>query len=219
VPVVTAPASYTIPLRTPFALTGSATDGDNDALVYSWEQNDRGGAAGTSLLNKLKTNGPLFAMFPVSGQISLADSLQYDSPGENHLTTSPTRVFPDLQQIIDNNTNADTGVCPELAPIAPPVPQATTECFSEFLPTSDYVGFTGINASPLSLHMRLTARDGKGGTSSADTTLLLASSAGPFLVSSPNAATTWKAGSTRTVTWNVANTNVAPVSTDNVKIS
>ena len=46
IPVVTAPTSYTIPLRTPFALTGSATDADGDPLVYSWEQNDRGAAAG-----------------------------------------------------------------------------------------------------------------------------------------------------------------------------
>ena len=44
IPVVTAPAAYTIPLRTPFALTGSATDADGDPLIYSWEQNDRGGA-------------------------------------------------------------------------------------------------------------------------------------------------------------------------------
>ena len=51
-------------------------------------------------------------MFPKSGQISLSDTLLYDSPGENHLTTDPTRVFPDLQQILDNNTNADTGACP-----------------------------------------------------------------------------------------------------------
>ena len=49
-PVVTAPATFTIPLRTPFALTGSATDADGDPLLYSWEQNDRGGTAGTSLL-------------------------------------------------------------------------------------------------------------------------------------------------------------------------
>ena len=117
-------------------------------------------------------------MFPKSGQISLSDSLLYNSPGENHLTTNPTRVFPDLQQILDNNTNADTGACPA-GPIAPPVLQAVTECFSEFLPTIDYVGFTGVNASPLSLHFRLTARDGNGGTSSADTTLLLASERGP----------------------------------------
>ena len=218
IPAVTVPAGFTIPLRTPFALTGSATDADDDPIIYAWEQNDRGGSAGTSLLSNTKTNGPLFAMFPKSGQISLSDSLQYDSPGQNHLTTNPTRVFPDLQQILDNNTNAETGACPA-GPIAPLALQGITECYSEFLPTIDYVGFTGFNASPLSLHFRLTARDGKGGTSSADTTLLLASGAGPFLVTSPNAAEVWKGGSTQTVTWNVANTDIAPVSAANVKIS
>ena len=68
-------------------------------------------------------------------------------------------MFPDLQQILDNNTNADTGSCPP-GPIAQPVPQASTECYSEFLPTSDYVGVAGVNADPLALHMRFTARDG-----------------------------------------------------------
>ena len=219
-PTVTAPAEYTIPLRTPFALTGSATDANDSRLLYSWEQNDRGGAAGTALMSNTKTNGPLFAMFPISGQISASDTLLYNSPGENHLTTSPTRVFPDLQQIIDNNTNADTGACPA-GPIAPPVPVAVNECFAEFLPTADYVGFAGVNASPLSLHFRFTARDVKGGTNAAapDTTLLLATGAGPFLVTAPNAPGAWTAGSTQTVTWNVANTNVAPVNTANVKIS
>jgi hypothetical protein len=218
IPVVTAPTQFTIPLRTPFSLTGSATDADGDTLIYSWEQNDRGGSAGTSLLNNTKTNGPLFAMFPKSGQISLSDSLQYDSPGENHLTTDPTRVFPDLQQILDNNTNADMGACPT-GPIAPFAPQKIVECYAEFLPTSDYVGFTGANASPLSLHFRFTARDLSGGTNSADTTLLLATNAGPFLVTSPNTAVTYKGGSTQTVTWNPANTDVAPVNAVNVKIS
>jgi hypothetical protein len=217
-PAVTAPITSTIPLRTPFALTGSATDADGDILLYSWEQNDRGGTAGTSLLSNVKTNGPLFAMFPKSGQISLTDTLQYNSPGENHLTTDPTRVFPDLQQILDNNTNAETGACPA-GPIAPPVPVGVTECYMEFLPASDYVGFTGVNASPLSLHFRFTARDGRGGANSADTTLLLATNAGPFLVTSPNTAVTYKGGSQQTVAWNPANTNIAPVSAANVKIS
>ena len=218
IPDVTAPTSYTIPLRTPFSLTGSATDADGDPLVYSWEQEDRGAAAGTALLSNTKTNGPLFAMFPKSGQISDDDTLMYDSPGENHLTNDPTRVFPDLQQILDNNTNADTGACPT-GPIAPPVPQNITECFAEFLPTSDYAGFAGVNASPLSLHFRFSARDGHGGDNYAETTVLLANTAGPFLVTSPNTAVSLPGASTQTVTWNVANTDVAPVSTGNVKIS
>ena len=221
IPVVTVPETYTIPLRTPFSLTGSATDGDNDALIYSWEQNDRGASAGTSLLNNTKLNGPLFAMFPQSGVISTDDSLQYDSPGENHLTTNPTRVFPDLQQILDNNTNADSGACPA-GPIAPPANVTQKECFAEFLPTSDYVGYTGggfNNSDPLSLHFRLTARDGRGGTSSADTTLLLASNSGPFRVTSPNTAETQQGGATLTVTWDVAGTDAAPINTTAVKIS
>ena len=222
-PTVTVPAGFTIPLRTPFALTGSATDVEGDTLVYSWEQNDRGGnAAGTSLLNNIKTNGPLFAMFPKSAQISETDTLLYNSPGENHLTTSPTRVFPDLQQILDNNTNADTGSCAP-GPIAPPVPIPVTECFSEFLPTSDYVGFAGINAGPPpTLHFRFTARDlrvGGGGNNAADLTLTLAPTTGPFLVTAPNSAVTYPGGSTQTVTWDVADTNLPPVSTTDVKIS
>ena len=51
------------------------------------------------------------------------------------------------------------------------------------------------------------------------TTLLLATTAGPFLVTSPNTAVNYAGGSTQTVTWDVANTHVAPVNTANVKIS
>jgi hypothetical protein len=208
VPVVTAPAQFTIPLRTPFALTGGATDGDNDTMTFSWEQNDRGGGTGTALLSNTKADGPLFAMFPKSGQISDPDSLLYDSPGENQLTTNPTRVFPDLQQILDNNTNAASGACPT-GPIAGPVPVSVNECFAEFLPTSDYVGFAGTNATPRSLHFRFTARDGKGGVDSADTTLLIDNTAGPLRVTSQGSPVTYAGLSSQTITWDVNNTATA----------
>lgn len=217
VPVVTAPAQFTIPLRTPFALTGSATDADNDAMIFSWEQNDRGAAAGVTLLNNTKTSGPLFAMFSKSGQISDSDTLISPSPGENNLTTNPTRVFPDLQQILADNTNAGTGVCAN-APIAGPVPQSVTECFAEFLPTIDYAGFAGTNAVPLSLHFRFTARDGRGGVDSADTTLLIDNTAGPLRVTSQSSLVVYAGLSTQNVTWNVNNTNTASLA-PNVKIS
>jgi hypothetical protein len=224
-PSVSVPTGYTIPLRTPFSLTGSATDLEGDAINYSWEQNDRGAspnAAGTSLLNNTKTNGPLFAMFPRPAQVSATDTLLYNSPGENHLTTSPTRVFPDLEQILANNTNADTGSCAP-GPIAPLVPIPVRECFMEFLPTTDYVGFPGFNAGPPpTLNFRLTARDlrmGGGGNNAADLTLTLAANAGPFLVTAPNTADSYAGGSTQTIAWNKANTDVAPVSTADVKIS
>ncbi len=72
---------------------------------------------------------------------------------------------------------------------------------------------------PASLNFKLTARDGRGGINSATTQLVLAPAAGPFLVTSPNTAVTLDAGSAQTVTWSVANTNVAPVNTANVKIT
>ena len=214
-PVVSVPAGYTIPVRTPFALTGSATDGEGDTLTYLWEQNDRAAANGTGLISNSKTNGPLFRQFGVQAVVSNADTIKYGSPGENHVSTDPTRVFPDLAQILANNTNAETGACPTAA--ATPT-TADIACFSEFLPTADYVGY-GANANPASLNFRLTARDGRGGVGNASTKLVLAPNAGPFLVTSPNTAVSLDAGSTQTVTWSVANTNVAPVNAANVKIT
>ena len=205
-PVVAAPAGYTIPLRTPFALTGSATDPDGDTVTYMWEQTDRGGTAGTALPNNLKTNGPLFRQF---GTRAVFNANIYNPVGQNQTDTNPTRVFPDLPQIIANNTNAEAGTCAA----------GNVDCFSEFLPTADYVGVAGVNAAPARLNFRLTARDGRGGVNSAVTVLTLAAGTGPFLVTFPNAGESLDAGSPVTVTWSVAGTNAAPISADNVKIS
>ncbi len=205
-PVVTAPAGYTVPLRTPFALTGSATDVDGDTVTYMWEQTDRGGSTGTALPNNVKTNGPLFRQF---GTRAVFNAAVYNPTGQNATDTNPTRVFPDMPQLLLNNTNAETGTCPA----------NNVDCFSEFLPTSDYVGFAGVNASPARLNFRLTARDGRGGVNSANTVLTLAPGTGPFLVTFPNAATSLEAGSPVTVTWDVAGTSAAPIGTANVKIT
>ncbi len=216
-PVVGTPESYTIPYRTPFSLTGNATDSNGDTVTYMWEQNDIGTAA-VALVNPNKTSGPLFRQFgtPLNGAIY--DPHAINSPGENHVTTDPTRVFPDMAQIVANNTNV-AGDCPGApAPPSPAtggtnVPQALIDCYSEFLPTSAYAG---------PLHFRLTARDGHpagGGVASSDTVVNLAPGTGPFLVTSPNAATTLDGLSTQTVTWNVAGTDAAPISTSAVKIS
>jgi len=215
-PSVTTQPLYTIPVRTPFALTGSATDANDDPLTYMWEQNDRGAATGTGLISNTKLNGPLFRQFGTRAIVTSAGTLEYGSPGENHTTGDPTRVFPDMAQILSNNTNALTGACPtaQTAPTA-----ADIECFSEYLPTAAYVGFAGVNAAPASLNFKLTARDGRGGLNNATTRLVLAPLAGPFLVTSPNTAVTLDANTAQTVTWSVANTNVAPVNTANVKIT
>ncbi|CAM3979927.1 M12 family metallo-peptidase [Kibdelosporangium persicum] len=218
-PVVTAAAQYTIPLRTPFSLTGTATDADGDKLTYMWEQNDRGGSLGTALVNNVKKDGPLFRQFGTAAIVSDEDTLKYYSPGQNAVNDNPTRVFPDMQQVAANNTNAEAGACP--AAPAPPatVPAALVDCYSEFLPTADWVGLAGDRT----LHFRLTARDyraGGGGVGSADTALVLAPDTGPFLVTSQNTAgTTYQGGSAQDITWDVAGTNAAPVNAAEVKIS
>jgi hypothetical protein len=67
----------------------------------------------------------------------------------------------------------------------------------------------------------VTARDnrsGGGGINWAATQVNVRSDAGPFTVTQPASAANWTTGSIRTVTWNVANTNNAPVSCANVRI-
>jgi len=81
VPIPDAGSAFTIPVGTPFMLTGSATDADGDSLTYSWEQYDLG-AAGPP--NTDDGSRPIFRSFPPS--------------------TSPTRLFPQLSDIV-NNTN------------------------------------------------------------------------------------------------------------------
>ncbi|HKO57363.1 MAG TPA: zinc-dependent metalloprotease family protein [Thermoanaerobaculia bacterium] len=68
------------------------------------------------------------------------------------------------------------------------------------------------------MNFRLTARDNWTGVNWASTTVSVTNAAGPFVVTTPNTNVTWAAGSTRTVTWNVAGTNAAPVNCSLVKI-
>ncbi len=211
-PQVVAPAGFTIPVRTPFALTGSASDANGDTLTYMWEQNDRGGSTGTALTNQVKTNGPLFRQF---SKRAVFNAGIYNPPGQNVASTDPTRVFPDMDQVLSGNTNAETGSCPA---IVSPLSVDNIECLSESLPTAAYVGTAGVNASPARLNMRLTVRDGRGGVNSANTVLTLAPEAGPFLVNAPQGGQSLAGGAATTVSWAVANTNVAPVSAANVRI-
>jgi len=57
-----------------------------------------------------------------------------------------------------------------------------------------------------------------GQTASQETTLTFAAGAGPFKVTSQAASISWNSGESKTVTWAVANTNVAPVNCSNVNI-
>ena len=207
------PGGYTIPLRTPFALTASATDEDGDTIYYSWEQNDAGHGRDSPSSATSKTNGPLFAMFNKSAPVTEEDTLLYNSPHENHVTTSPTRVFPDLQQILDEQHERGHRRVHERADRS----------------SGPDPGEGVLLRVPA--HLRLhadaaalppTARDlhaGGGGNTFGDVTLTLAPTAGPFRVTSPNTPVTYQGGSVQTVTWDKANTDLPPTSTSNVAIS
>lgn len=58
-PFVSAGSNYTIPANTPFELTGTASDPDNDNLLYSWEQLDAGSSAN---LGEDTGDNPLFRL-------------------------------------------------------------------------------------------------------------------------------------------------------------
>ena len=80
-PVVAAVSNYTIPISTPFALTGAATDAENDPLTYCWEQNDNSTVSGaSSVASPTKAAGPNWLSFPA--------------------TVTGTRTFPKLSTIL-----------------------------------------------------------------------------------------------------------------------
>jgi hypothetical protein len=98
------------------------------------------------------------------------------------------------------------------------VPVQTRECFSEWLPTTDWVGFL----SDRTMTFRLTARDGKmggGGIGSAETKVTVANLAAPFRVTSQSVPQVIHGTTLQTITWDVAGTNASPINVANVKIT
>ncbi len=84
-PVVTVGSNYTIPVNTPFILTGSATDADaGNALSYSWEQIDVAGAFGAWDATPQVVNIPLFRSFAPM--------------------TTGVRYFPQIDDVVSGST-------------------------------------------------------------------------------------------------------------------
>jgi hypothetical protein len=208
-PAVGAPADKTLPIRTPFSLTAtSSSDADGDPLVFLWEQTNFG--EGTRLSDNTKAYGPLFRVFGDDAVVSDEDTLKSPSPGINLADGSTTRVFPDMTQVLKGNTNAVSGTCPTpTTPTNQQLPDTLLDCYSEFLPTADYLGSLG--ADDRTMNFRITARDlaaRGGGLAFDDVALTVDPSAGPFLVTSQAAkGTTVAGGSSVPVTWDVKGTD------------
>jgi len=184
-PVVAPVGNVTIPISTPFTLTGSATDPEGDPLTYCWEQNNNATTSGSnSVASPTKLTGPNWLSF---------------SP-----TTSPSRTFPRLSTVL-------AGLL-----VTPPLPGGDAVCNIEALSSVSRV-----------LNFRLTVRDNNpyvpgvkvGQTQFTDMSVTVTNTSGPFQVTSPNTNVSWAGGSSQTVTWDVNNTTLPPVSCANVRIS
>ncbi|WP_294959518.1 reprolysin-like metallopeptidase [uncultured Flavobacterium sp.] len=83
-PVINAGSDYTIPISTPFVLTGTGSDPEGNSITYTWEQYDSATTAfaGNSFASAAKPDGPMFRSF---------------SP-----TASPVRYMPALSSVLNN---------------------------------------------------------------------------------------------------------------------
>ncbi len=167
--------TYNIPVGTPFTLTGSGLDADGDAIMYCWEQYDEDGAGtptqgSTGIVAGNSTTAPLFRSFPP--------------------TSSPSRTFPQLSAILDNDNMATF----------------------EALPLVDRnitFRLTGRDFNPLG-----------GGTHCSTTTVIANDNGGAFEVTSFNSGGVWNPSldNTETITWNVAGSTDPPINCANVNI-
>lgn len=174
-PIVNAGPDRYIPKETPFALVGTATDEDGDAMTFNFEQLDIQVAPMPP--QPTNTGGPMFRSV--------------------WSTNSPEKFFPRLSTIIEgydptvNNPN-------------------------------NYRTWEKLPAVTRQMNFTFLARDNNplgGQTGRDDIRLFVHADAGPFVVTSQNTTgIVWNLGETQTITWDVANTNVEPVNTANVKI-
>jgi hypothetical protein len=78
VPTLSAGSNFTIPSRTPFALTGSGSDANGDTLTYCWEERDLGAAQAGNVADN--GTSPIFRSF--------------------NPTYTPTRTFPKMANLV-----------------------------------------------------------------------------------------------------------------------
>ena len=157
---------FHIPISTPFELTATATDANGDMLTYCWEQFD--GSFQQVPLGMPSGSAPLFRSFqPVA---------------------SPTRVFPKINKIVNNNYFSQ----------------------DEYLP--NYARELNFNVTIRDNNA------GAGGIAFDGLTFDVTDAAGPFEVTTPNITMDWEVGDWTPVQWDVANTDASPVNCQLVNI-
>lgn len=173
VPVVGAGADFTIPLSTPFTLTGTMTDAGGGTFTYCWEQYDEaanyselcaisainGNEDNDCVPSATKTLGAVFRSYPP--------------------TTSPSRTFPRLESVLNGSVSTMGGNIP-------------AEFLSSVARTLNF-RLTGRDNSIV----------GGGGLTQFDNMVVTVANKDALTVSYPAVANTsvYAIGSTHTVTW------------------
>ena len=163
---------------------------------------------------------------------SVEAGVDYNIPARTPFTLTATGSDPDGDTLSfgweefdlgpTNDGRSDNGSSPILRSFNPTLSPSRTfpkqtdllsnlTTYGELLPTTTR-----------SMTFRVTARDnrsGGGGVEYDSMKVNVNATAGPFLVTYPNGDEWWTAGSTKTVTWNVAKTAVAPINAAKVDIS
>ena len=174
-PIANAGPDYTIPTNTPFALTGTASDVDGlSSLTYNWSQNDPNFPPGDTAPQSDWAQGALYrSLLPSS---------------------SPTRYFPELNQVVNGKIRTTWEVTPSVA-------RTLNFAFTVRDNGSGLSGDNGIGQVDADL-MKVTVIE----TGSA------------FEVTSQNERHSWDVGAQETVTWNVAGTNTNGINVSHVDI-
>jgi uncharacterized protein (TIGR03437 family) len=117
--------------------------------------------------------------------------------------------------------NTDNGNRPIFRSFAPvPSPARTFPRLTDILSGTTTFG-ESLPTTTRTMNFHVTVRDnhpGGGGVNTGAMRVNVSAGSGPFTVTQPDSSIAWKAGSTQTITWNVANTSSAPVNCVNVRV-
>jgi subtilisin-like proprotein convertase family protein/predicted Zn-dependent protease len=185
-------------------------------------------------MNAELTSNSCHGIISLSNSAPVANPLTNKSiPHSTPFVLDVTATDSDGDVLTYNWEQMDNGIGPVMPPantnaIGPMFRSifATTES-KRYFPNLDSLTANSINEWEVlpsisrDLNFRVTVRDNTfapGCTDEQDITLDVDGNAGPFLVTSQNDTTVWEELQSETVTWDVANTNIAPVSCNLVDI-
>lgn len=207
IPTASAGAGYSIPRLTPFTLTATGADADAadvPNLLYSWEQFDlapsasgfKGTPANTYDIDDDGILRPLLRPYSPVGSsqrtfpspVFILNPQNNATPGENQPQLTYTGIHP---------TGVAGAVCPT----------GSTCVIGERLPT---VART--------MNFRVSVRDRRGGVADAGMSLTVVNTPGAFRLTAFDTASSVTGNTPQTLTWNVVNTDQAPINCANVRV-